>query len=265
MASGFQAHVMILGFNETGLEISDFFRRIGKDVVVCDLDPVLHKAFLFSYKGTAPRKEPRIGREEAANAAAAEMTDTGGTVSPDGVLIAGTNMGHSPGEISERSPRSKDGAIEMTSTPRNRTVVQAIPSAGGNDADKDLSALLQRFKLERDEENIRQNGINDTRELLDIDPEVLPDLVLTPVAKAKLKKLLRHVGASGWDAAQHHLPFLHHAKSLPAGVTQDDHGASSPEAFTTSGNVAFSSRSGVGISSPKPPRREESFKYSPYM
>ena len=90
-------------------------------------------------------------------------------------------------------------------------------------------------------------------------------LVLTPVAKAKLKKLLRHVGASGWDAAQHHLPFLHHAKSLPAGVTQDDHGASSPEAFPTSGNVAFSSRSGVGISSPKPPRREESFKYSPYM
>ena len=52
----FTDHIMILGFNETGLEIAEFFRELSMDVVVCDLDPVLHEAFLFSYKGTAPKK-----------------------------------------------------------------------------------------------------------------------------------------------------------------------------------------------------------------
>jgi UDP-N-acetylmuramoylalanine-D-glutamate ligase len=36
----FRDHVMILGFNETGLEVAEFFRQTHTDVVVCDLDPV---------------------------------------------------------------------------------------------------------------------------------------------------------------------------------------------------------------------------------
>jgi len=38
---------------------------------------------------------------------------------------------------------------------------------------------------------MKHNGITDAQDLLDIEPDMLPDLILTPVAKAKLKKLLR--------------------------------------------------------------------------
>ena len=48
----FQDHIVILGFNETGLEIAEFYREQGKDVVVIDLDWKLHKTFLSCYKGT---------------------------------------------------------------------------------------------------------------------------------------------------------------------------------------------------------------------
>ena len=48
----FQNHIAILGFNETGLEIAEFYRQEGKDVVVIDLDWKLHKTFQSCYKGT---------------------------------------------------------------------------------------------------------------------------------------------------------------------------------------------------------------------
>ncbi len=48
----FQKHIAILGFNETGLEIAEFYRQEGKDVVVIDLDWKLHKTFKSCYKGT---------------------------------------------------------------------------------------------------------------------------------------------------------------------------------------------------------------------
>ena len=48
----FKNHIVIAGFNETGLEIAEFFREQGRDVVVIDLDWKLHQLFTDCYKGT---------------------------------------------------------------------------------------------------------------------------------------------------------------------------------------------------------------------
>eukprot|EP00802_Teleaulax_amphioxeia_P003293 Tamp_03296.p2 GENE.Tamp_03296~~Tamp_03296.p2 ORF type:complete len:233 (+),score=43.51 Tamp_03296:1437-2135(+) len=55
----FQNHVVILGWNETGMEVSEHFRELKRDVIVIDLDYRLHEVFSFVYKGTLPKKPPR--------------------------------------------------------------------------------------------------------------------------------------------------------------------------------------------------------------
>ena len=56
----FKDHVVIVGFNETGLEIAEHFRELGQDIVVIDLDWKLHQTFSSCYKGaTASSSTPR--------------------------------------------------------------------------------------------------------------------------------------------------------------------------------------------------------------
>jgi hypothetical protein len=45
-------HVVLLGFNETGLEIAEFYRKRGQDVLMVDLDPELHRTMKEAYKGS---------------------------------------------------------------------------------------------------------------------------------------------------------------------------------------------------------------------
>lgn len=42
-------HVVLLGFNETGLEIAEFYRHNNQDVLVVQLDPALHSTFKKGY------------------------------------------------------------------------------------------------------------------------------------------------------------------------------------------------------------------------
>ena len=63
-AGGFNNHVVILGWNETGFELAEHFREQRKDVVVVDLDYKLHAAFKFSYKGVATQREMRCPNME---------------------------------------------------------------------------------------------------------------------------------------------------------------------------------------------------------
>lgn len=48
-----------MGWNETGMEVSEHFRELKRDVIVIDLDYRLHEVFSFVYKGTLPKKPPR--------------------------------------------------------------------------------------------------------------------------------------------------------------------------------------------------------------
>jgi len=55
----FWGHVVILGFNETGQDIAEFFREQKQEVLVVDLDPVMHESFKFAYKGVRGHRVPR--------------------------------------------------------------------------------------------------------------------------------------------------------------------------------------------------------------
>lgn len=58
-------HVVILGFNETGQDLAEFFRERKQEVFVVDLDPALHAAFKFAYKGVRGHRIPRCAPIEA--------------------------------------------------------------------------------------------------------------------------------------------------------------------------------------------------------
>ena len=47
----FRGHIVILGFNETGYNIAEYFRENKQEVFVVDLDYKLHEALKFAYKG----------------------------------------------------------------------------------------------------------------------------------------------------------------------------------------------------------------------
>jgi voltage-gated potassium channel Kch len=52
-------HVVILGFNEAGLEVAEHFRELNREVYVIDLDYQLHEVFKFAHKGVKGHKQPR--------------------------------------------------------------------------------------------------------------------------------------------------------------------------------------------------------------
>ena len=59
-------HVVLLGFNEIGMEIAEYFRREhGQDVLCVQLDPALHEKFksLFKLNAAKAAKESEIGAE----------------------------------------------------------------------------------------------------------------------------------------------------------------------------------------------------------
>ena len=333
----FQGHVVLLGFNETGLEVAEFFRKINHDVVMCDLDPVLHTTFLWSYKGTGTKRKKQVapGSFRMRQADAAQKLDQ---ISPDGVRVHGANMGPtkldevdhetyqthatlplaaSPLMASVSSSTTDKHAIEMTTspvglmsegpTPASGTVqVNESPAsprnhdgevtldASGDTADhapkgkQDLHAILEQFKLHKDAEDIKANGVNAMEDLFEIEPAMLPDLILSPIAKAKLKKLLRHVNAPGWkDEKPTSSPFSTHAnphlqraassQSSPSHASTVRPGEAVPalpksvlasaRPGSVGSEVSFSSRGGLGSSpsapsgrpAPQPPPRAESF------
>ena len=59
MGGVLRGHVVILGFNETGQEIAEYFREQKKEVCVVDLDPCLHRCFKQAFKGVASKPKPR--------------------------------------------------------------------------------------------------------------------------------------------------------------------------------------------------------------
>jgi len=50
----FVYHIVIVGFNETGLKLAEFYLEQGQDVVVIDLNWKLHPTLMSCYKGTKP-------------------------------------------------------------------------------------------------------------------------------------------------------------------------------------------------------------------
>jgi hypothetical protein len=60
-----KGHVVILGFNETGQDLAEYFREQKQEVFVVDLDPSLHAAFKFAYKGVRGHRKPRCDPIEA--------------------------------------------------------------------------------------------------------------------------------------------------------------------------------------------------------
>ena len=59
-------HVVLLGFNEIGMEIAEYFRREhGQDVLCVQLDPALHEKFksLFKLNAAKAAKESGTGAE----------------------------------------------------------------------------------------------------------------------------------------------------------------------------------------------------------
>jgi len=284
-------HIMILGFNETGLEVAEFFRELSLDVVVCDLDPVLHEAFLFSYKGTGPKKGRRLKAKHSDH----ESFESLKPVSPDGVMVHGAHMGGPGFAESQGTLETSPANLQSSSAPEEAIVMTNSPmpqSRGGVGTDQpllpslspslvtnsegqspsgkaDLSSLLLQFKLEKDAQDIKANGVSSTDDLLEIEPEMLPDLILTPIAKAKLKKLLRHVSAPGWYKPES-LQFGAHM-SPPASFRGGESvpptlmGLPGARAGVGGGDVAFSSRTGIGAGglAPRPPPRGESYVHSP--
>lgn len=85
----FQNHIVILGFNEAGLEVAEHFREKNREVFVIDLDYQLHQVFKFAYKGVEGHKEPRCPDVEdghAKHAATLKRRSTlssGNAVSPE--------------------------------------------------------------------------------------------------------------------------------------------------------------------------------------
>jgi hypothetical protein len=55
----FTNHIVILGFNEAGLELAEHFRELKREVFIIDLDYMLHEVFKFSFKGVRGHKTPR--------------------------------------------------------------------------------------------------------------------------------------------------------------------------------------------------------------
>jgi hypothetical protein len=55
-----QGHIVILGFNEVGVELAEFYRARKTDVLCIDLDPDLYDTFLQAYKGTKPKAPGKL-------------------------------------------------------------------------------------------------------------------------------------------------------------------------------------------------------------
>jgi len=58
-----------------------------------------------------------------------------------------------------------------------------------------LRRLLEQYGLEDEDDVLASNGIKKYRDLSFIDGDVLKDLTLSPVSKAKLRKLVKALGA----------------------------------------------------------------------
>jgi hypothetical protein len=113
------------------------------DVVVCDLDPVLHEAFLFSYKGTAPKKKARLEQARLEHKLHDNTSlDTLAPAQPDlvmvhGVMVHGVHMGLHSAEsevIFEASPPGNnhsssvsEGATVMTNSPMPQSQAAGMP------------------------------------------------------------------------------------------------------------------------------------------
>ena len=158
----FQDHVIILGFNETGFEVAEFLREMGQDVVVCDLDPVLHKAFLFAYKGTAPTKPRRVIDKPTNEGLTLDKVHVGG------IMVHGSHMGPSNGNASEDNSTKRsthrpaaDTGIEMTTNPLERSLSERNDFPCQDTTKHDLAQLLQQFKLDRDSASIQVKFFRD--------------------------------------------------------------------------------------------------------
>lgn len=55
-----KGQVVLLGFNEVGLEVAEFFLQRARDVICIDLDPQLHQTFKSSYKGCEPKAASKM-------------------------------------------------------------------------------------------------------------------------------------------------------------------------------------------------------------
>jgi hypothetical protein len=259
---------------------------------------VLHSTFLWSFKGTKKKPKPRI-QSSAKNVI---------PISPDSIMVLGAHMGptvldavsdhetqtSSPTAVSPQS--SPKAAIELTTHPAQQLAAnETSPSnglghgeaapAGFSDITnlvqqdvQDLDELLLQFKLAKDADDIKANGVNAAADLFEIEPAMMSDLILTPIAKAKLKKLLRHVNAPGWnDESLTSAPAVNPNSSMspreislsqrfsfrPSEVSRPKPVASPPRA--SGSDVSFSTRPGLGQTPPSsgpaplPPPRTESF------
>uniref|UniRef100_A0A7S0ND94 Cation/H+ exchanger transmembrane domain-containing protein n=1 Tax=Hanusia phi TaxID=3032 RepID=A0A7S0ND94_9CRYP len=73
----FEKHVVLLGFNETGQQIAEFFRQKGQDVVMIDLDPELHAMLRKLYHGAEVDIAIGYAEKNSEMAAAARGSLTG--------------------------------------------------------------------------------------------------------------------------------------------------------------------------------------------
>lgn len=134
-------HVVILGFNETGQDLAEFFRERKEEVFVVDLDPALHAAFKFAYKGVKGHRIPRCAPIEALETAATGTKQSApasasncAAVATRGVEPESTVAAPFDGPAAEKGP-AVDKAPEPEA-PGN----QEAPLPGAPDATPDATA-----------------------------------------------------------------------------------------------------------------------------
>ncbi len=84
-----------------------------------------------------------------------------------------------------------------------------------------LRRLLEQYGLEDETDVLASNGIKKYRDLSFIDDDVIKDFTLSPVSKAKLRKLLETLGAQSPEETSE---SVHDMDVDQGGASKDDNG-----------------------------------------
>ena len=123
---------MLLGFNEVGLDVAEFFRARKRDVFCIDLDPQLHKTFRSAYKGTCEKKASHLP-------ASMKLKGLNETMSPPPSVAFSSNM--APGMFLQAPPRTKSFVHNVPYSTPPAQVLAAAAAAAASSSSSSSSSL----------------------------------------------------------------------------------------------------------------------------
>ena len=109
--SALKNHIVILGYNETGQDVAEYFREKKKEVFVVDLDPSMHAAFKFAYKGVRGHRLPRCKPIDAL------MSDKDKVARKNTIASAGNGAQDAPASAPAASAPAPAEALSTTTVP----------------------------------------------------------------------------------------------------------------------------------------------------